>query len=80
MPDIFKPAYVATWVNIDCTELFVQKPSSLCLNSDLYSNYKSNTNFKGLIGSTPAGAISFVSALYSGSISDKEITLQILVG
>jgi hypothetical protein len=76
MPDIFKPDYVSTRVIIDCTELYVQKPSSLYLNSELYSNYKSNTTFKGLIGSTPAGAISFVSALYSGSISDKEITKQ----
>ena len=76
MPEIFKPAYVATRVIIDCTELYVLKPSSLCLNSELYSNYKSNTTFKGLIGSTPAEAISFVSVLFRGSISDKEITKQ----
>ena len=76
MPEIFKPDYVRTRVIIDCTELYVQTPSSLCLNSELYSNYKSNNTLKALIGSTPSGAVSFVSSLYSGSISDKELTKQ----
>jgi hypothetical protein len=29
-----------------------------------------------LVGVTPAGAVSFVSALYAGSISDKQITIE----
>lgn len=59
---------------IDCTEIFVQTPSSLLLQSQLYSSYKSNTTLKGLVGITPHGAVSFVSGLYTGAISDKEIT------
>lgn len=59
---------------LDCTEIFVQTPTSLLLQSQLYSSYKSNTTLKGLIGITPHGAISFISSLYTGSISDKEIT------
>ncbi|XP_068761637.1 uncharacterized protein [Montipora capricornis] len=35
---------------------------------------KSATTLKGLIGISPTGAVSFVSALYTGSISDREIT------
>ena len=31
---------------------------------------------KGLIGITPSGVCSFVSDLYTGSISDKEIIIQ----
>ena len=46
------------------------------MNSELYSHYKSSRTFKGLIGITPTGAVSFVSSLYPGSISDKEITKQ----
>ena len=49
-------------------------PSSLLLNSELFSSYKNNTTLKGLIAISPAGHISFISQLYTGSISDKEIT------
>lgn len=74
MPDMFKKLYPSTRVIIDCTELYVQTPSSLLLQSQLYSSYKSNTTLKSLLGISPHGAITFVSSLYTGSISDKEIT------
>lgn len=74
MPQAFKELYPATRVIIDCTELYVQTPCSLLLQSQLYSSYKSNTTLKGLIGIAPHGAVTFVSSLYTGSISDKEIT------
>lgn len=48
--------------------------TSLLLQSQLYSTYKSNTTLKGLICITPYGVISFVSSLYTGGISDKGIT------
>ena len=74
MPDSFKKLYPSTRVILDCTEIYVQTPSSLLLQSQLYSSYKSNTTLKGLIGIAPHGPITFVSSLYTGSISDKEIT------
>ncbi|GFR00393.1 uncharacterized protein TNCT_422101 [Trichonephila clavata] len=37
-----------------------------------FSRYKNANTLKGMIGITPNGAISFISELYSGSISDKE--------
>lgn len=77
MPQAFKDLYPTTRVIIDCTELYVQTPSSLLLQSQLYSSYKSNTTLKGLMGMAPHGAVTFVSSLYTGSISvisDKEIT------
>ena len=43
------------------------------LQSQFYSSYKSHTRLKGLLGITPSGAASFVSELFTGSISDREV-------
>lgn len=48
-------------------------PSSLFLNSRLFSSYKNHTTLQGLIGIAPSGAITFLSQLYTASISDGEI-------
>ena len=40
---------------------------------ELYSEHKSHNTFKGLVGISPNVWITFVSSLYGGSISDKEI-------
>lgn len=45
-------------------------PGSLLLNSELFSNYKNHTTLKGLLG---ISANTFISQLYTGSISDREI-------
>ena len=39
----------------------------------MYSDYKSHDTFKGLVCISPSGWITFVSQLYPGRISDKEI-------
>ena len=74
MPDCFKELYPNTRVVIDCTEIQTQQPSSLVLNSQLYSHYKGTHTFKCLIGIAPHGAVTFVSSLYTGCMSDVEIT------
>lgn len=74
VPQEFRVLYPNTRVVIDCTEIRVQVPSFLLLQSQMYSSYKSGTTLKSLIGITPHGAVSFVSSLYTGSISDKEVT------
>ena len=73
MPECFKPTYSNTRVIIDCTELFCQKPSSLTIQSSLFSHYKHHITYKGLVGISPSGAITFISELYDGSTSDVEI-------
>lgn len=73
MPDSFKEKYSCTRVIINCTEIRCQMPSSLLLNSKLFSSYKNHVTLKGLVGIAPSGAITFISQLYSGSISDREI-------
>ena len=73
MPEAFKKKYSSTRVIIDCTEVRCQMPSSLQLNGELFSSYKHHTTLKGLVGISPGGATTFVSQLYTGSISDREI-------
>jgi hypothetical protein len=74
MPPSFKEKYPSTRVIIDATEIKCEMPSSLVLKSKTYSNYKSANTLKGLVCITPGGSVSFLSPLYTGSISDKEIT------
>ncbi|RXN29856.1 THAP domain-containing 1 [Labeo rohita] len=74
MPEYFKSLYPKTRVILDCTEVRVQTASSKVLNSETYSHYKGTTTLKSLVGISPDGSMTFVSSLYTGSISDKEIT------
>lgn len=69
MLDVFQ-YYSDTKVILDCTELRCQTPNSLLLQSEVSSTYKSHCTFKGLIGMAPHGAVTFVSSLYEGIISD----------
>ena len=73
MPESFKRTYSSTRCIIDCTKLYCQRPSSLATQSALYSHYKCHVTYKGLIGIFPSGPITFISELFYGSISDKEI-------
>ena len=76
MPQCSKDTYPDTRCIIDCTELFTQVPSSLAIQSALYSTYKHHVTCNGLIGIAPSGAVIFVSQLYPGSLSDKEIVCR----
>jgi len=76
MPEKFRQFCPEVRVIIDYTEIRCQNPSSLTLQSEVFSSYKNTTTFKGLIGIAPCGAVTFVSSLYTGSISDQELTKQ----
>ena len=73
MPESFHQKYPSTRVIIDCTEIFIQKPSCFRAQSDTFSSYKSHNTAKGLIGIAPNGAVTFVSELYGGHCTDKAI-------
>ena len=72
-PACFKVHYPRCRGIIDATEIKVQTPSSMVLNSEMYSSYKSHTTYKGNVVIAPSGEIIHVSALFEGSISDKEL-------
>lgn len=73
MPKDFKEKYPNNVCIIDCTELKIQVPSSLVKQSQSYSNYKSTNTLKSLVGVDAKGGFIFISQLYTGSISDKQI-------
>ena len=73
MPQDFWEMFPRTRVTIDCTELLTDTPSSLVEQSLMFSHYKTHMTWKALIGVTPNGVVSFVSDLWGGSISDKQI-------
>ena len=56
LPPGFKE-YADTQVIVDCTELRCQTPSSLVLQNEVYSHYKSHCTFKAMIGMAPHGPL-----------------------
>ena len=73
MPNCFREMYPSTRVIIDCTELFVELPSSIRPQSVTFSNYKHHNTAKGLTGIAPSAAVAFESDLYAGRCSGKQI-------
>ena len=74
MPKGFKELYPTTRVIIDATEIYVEAPALPELQQMTFSSYKNNNTYKGLIGISPGGVITFISKLYPGSISDQMLT------
>ena len=72
LPDSFK-MYPRTRCIIDCTEYFVEKPFRPAAQRQTWSMYKHNNTFKQLVGIMPSGAFTFLSKVYSGSVSDLQI-------
>ena len=76
MPPAFKESYPTTRCIIDATEIFIQMPSNPQAQQLTFSSYKNHNTLKALVAVTPSGAISFVSTLYGGNISDRQLTEQ----
>ena len=76
LPHAFREKYLTTYIIIDGSEIFIETSNDLQHQSSTWSNYKHHNTAKFLIGCTPNGAVSFVSSLYVGSISDVELTRE----
>jgi len=59
---------------IDCTELFIERPSGFTAPSLTFSNYKHHTTVKFLVAIVPTGGICYVSQAWGGRVSDRRIT------
>ena len=65
-----------TRVIVDCFEVMAERPKSLVARAQMWSNYKSHSTLKVLIGISPAGAVTYVSQVWGGRATDKAITLD----
>ena len=74
MPVTFKMLYPRCISIIDCSEIFIETPSSFQARNKTYSNYKKHNTIKFLISVTPCGSILFSSECWGGRVSDKTIT------
>ena len=73
MPQDFKQKFPTTRVILDATEMPIQKPSDVNVQSLTWSSYKHKNTVKTMVGCTPRGAISYTSDCYGGSVSDRQI-------
>ena len=76
LPQCFKPKYARATCIIDCSEVFIQRATSLSARSETFSNYKSHNTAKFLVAISPTGAVIFVSKCWGGRASDKLITTK----
>ena len=74
LPTEFKENFPSTFAIIDGSEVFIETPTDLHMQSSTWSAYKHHNTVKFLVACTPNGAISYISAVYVGSISDMELT------
>ena len=74
LPTIFRERFPNTYAIIDASEVFMETPSDLHMQSSTWSSYKHHNTMKFLAACTPNGAISYISPVYVGSISDVELT------
>ena len=72
-PSDFKKKFPSTRVVIDGTEIPLQRPKQPTLQQATYSTYKNRNTVKVLIGVSPAGLVSYISDVYGGSASDRQI-------
>ena len=73
LPESFKRLYPKTRTIIDCSEVFMETPSSLEAQACLWSDYKHHCTVKFLICITPNGSVSWVSPVYGGRTSNVHI-------
>ena len=75
LPHSFKK-YPNTQIIIDCTEVFIEKPTSPYAQRATWSEYKEKNTIKALVGITTSGYFSFLSKFWTGSTSNRKITQE----
>ena len=70
----FQEKFPKTYAILDASEVFIETPTDLRLQSSTWSEYKQHNTVKFLVACTPNGAILYISPVYAGAISDVELT------
>ena len=76
LPTAFREKFPTTYAIIDGSEVFMETPSDLVMQSSTWNQYKHHNTCKFLVACTPNGAICFISPVYVGSISDVQLTRE----
>ena len=71
---LFHDKHPTTFAIIDGSEIFIETPNNLHIQSSTWSSYKHSNTAKFQIACTPNGVVSFISLMYLGGISDVELT------
>lgn len=72
-PISFQQHYPLTRVILDATEIPIDKPTECNSQSATFSTYKNRNTLKVLVGISPRGQVTFLSDVYGGSASDRQI-------
>ena len=73
LPNIFRRDYLTTCVIIDATKVYIEMPCRPEIQQLTFSHYKNHNTYKGFIGISPSGVVTFVSDLFPDSISNRDI-------
>lgn len=69
----FRAIFPDARITLDATEVPIMKPHEPILQQATYSTYKNRNTLKVMVGTTPGGLVSYVSPVYGGSTSDRQI-------
>lgn len=72
MPEVFSD-YADTQVVLESIELRCQTLDSVLLETEAFRGYKHYTTVKGLAAIAPHGPVTFVSPMYDGNLSDRDL-------
>ncbi|XP_048759607.2 uncharacterized protein LOC125669203 isoform X2 [Ostrea edulis] len=61
---------------IDCTEIKIQRPSSLLCHTQCFSEHSSATTLKSLVVCDTRGSVLFVSDLFCSAVSDNDVCIK----
>ena len=61
---------------IDCSEILIETPKDLKIQSATLSDYKHHSTLRFLVCVAPNSSATFISEAFSGGISDKKLTIK----
>lgn len=73
MPSGFESLYPSTRVILDATEFPIDKPQNVKTQIGTWSSYKNKNTLKTMVGISPSGCVTYISPLYGGATSDRQI-------